>query len=392
MRHARHAVLLVAALAVCGCTTSEYYAQAVAGHFEIMRLAVPIPERIADPATPADLRARLERVQKIRDFASQTLALPDNGSYRSYADIGRPYAVWNVFAAPEFSVVARQSCFPVAGCVSYRGYYAQADAERYAGEARARGDDVYVGGVPAYSTLGWFDDPVLSTFIRYPDGELARLLFHELAHQVVYVKDDTVFNESFAVAVEREGVRRWLAQHGDEAHRRAYDAPQARKAQFVALVLRYRDRLAALYGEPLSDAEKRAAKARVIAEMETEYAALKTSWGGFAGYDRFFAKPVGNAHFASVAAYTQLVPDFEALLASAGNDLPRFYAAVRSLAALPKAERDARLRKAAASRPSGTPAASRGVGTRPRGVGAAAARSAAPSSCTRGSRAGCRPS
>ena len=345
MRAARLAIAIGAALALAGCAASEYYAQAVAGHLEIMRLAVPIPERIADPATPPALRARLERVQTMRDFASKDLALPDNGSYRSYAAIGRPYAVWNVFAAPEFSVVARQSCFPVAGCVSYRGYYAQADAERYAAEARARGDDVYVGGVPAYSTLGWFDDPVLSTFIGYPDGELARLLFHELAHQVAYVKDDTIFNESFAVAVERAGVRRWLAQHGNDAERRAYDALQARKAEFVALVLRYRDRLAALYREPLPDAEKRAAKARIIDEMEAEYGALKATWGGYAGYDRFFAKPVGNAHFASVAAYTALVPAFEALLAREGNDLTRFYAAVKALAALPKTERDAQLAK-----------------------------------------------
>jgi len=354
----RYALGLAALVGLAGCTTAEYYSQAVVGHLEIMRLAKPIPERIADPATPASLRVRLERVQAMRDFASRELGLPDNGSYRSYADIGRPYAVWNVFVAPEFSVTAQQSCFPVAGCVSYRGYYAQRDAERYGAEARARGDDVYIGGVAAYSTLGWFDDPVLSTFIRYPDGELARLLFHELAHQVVYVKDDTVFNESFAVSVEREGVRRWLALHGTQADRAAYADLQHRKEAFVALVLRYRDRLAELYREPLSDADKRAAKARLIARMEADYRALKAEWGGFAGYDRFFAQQVGNAHFASIAAYTQLVPAFEALLGREDHDLPRFYAAVKALAERPKAERDAALRKAAASRPSGIPAGS----------------------------------
>lgn len=354
MTDVRHAIALAAVLALAGCATSGYYAQAVSGHFEIMRLAKPIPERIADPATPPALRARLERAQAIRDFASRELGLPENGSYRSYADLGRPYVVWNVFVAPEFSVTARESCFPVAGCVGYRGYYAQADAERHGTAARSRGDDVYLGGVPAYSTLGWFDDPVLSTFIRYPDAELARLLFHELAHQQAYVKDDTVFNESFAVAVEREGVRRWLARHGTEADRNGYDAAQARKQEFVALVLGYRDRLAAIYREPLSDPEKRAAKARVIAGMEAEYRALKANWGGFAGYDQFFAQKIGNAHFASIATYTQLVPAFEALLAREGNDLPRFYAAVRALGALPKAERDAKLGKAGASRSSGT--------------------------------------
>jgi predicted aminopeptidase len=354
VRVARLLVVLIAALVLGGCATSEYYSQAVAGHLAIMHLAKPIPERIADPATPRALREKLVRVQEMRNFASRELGLPDNGSYRSYADIGRPYVVWNVFAAPEFSVTARQSCFPVAGCVNYRGYYAQAEADRYGNEWRARGDDVYVGGVPAYSTLGWFDDPVLSTFIRYPDAELARLLFHELAHQEVYVKDDTVFNESFAVAVEREGVRRWLAQHATPADRAAYDTLQERKREFVALVLRYRDRLAALYREPLPDAEKRAAKARVIAEIKDDYGKLKASWGGYAGYDRFFAQDLGNAHFASIATYTQLVPAFEELLAREDNNLPRFYAAVRALAALPKAERDAKLGSSAPSRSSGT--------------------------------------
>jgi predicted aminopeptidase len=359
VRGARLLVLLVAALVLGGCATSEYYSQAVVGHLEIMHLAKPIPERIADPATPRALRDKLVRVQEMRNFASRELGLPDNGSYRSYADIGRPYVVWNVFVAPEFSVTARQSCFPVAGCVNYRGYYALDDANRYGNEWRARGDDVYVGGVPAYSTLGWFDDPVLSTFIRYPDAELARLLFHELAHQELYVKDDTVFNESFAVAVEREGVRRWLAQHGTPADRAAYDTLQARKERFVALVLRYRARLEALYRETLPDAEKRAAKASLIAEMKDEYAKLKASWGGYAGYDRFFAQDLGNAHFASIATYTQLVPGFEALLAREDNSLPRFYAAVKALAALPKAERDAKLEGMAPSRSSAMPARQR---------------------------------
>jgi len=354
MKAGRLAIVLGVVLTFAGCATSEYYSQAVAGHLQVMRLAKPIPERIADPATPRALREKLERVQEMRDFATRELGLPDNGSYRSYADIGRPYVVWNVFVAPEFSVTARQSCFPVAGCVNYRGYYAQAEAERYGAEGRARGDDVYVGGVPAYSTLGWFDDPVLSTFIRYPDAELARLLFHELAHQEVYVKDDTVFNESFAVAVEREGVRRWLAQHGTPADRAAYGTLQERKQDFVALVLRYRDRLVALYREPLPDAEKRAAKARIIAEMKDDYGKLKASWGGYAGYDRFFAQDLGNAHFASIATYTQLVPAFEALLTREDSNLPRFYAEVKALASLPKAERDAKLGNAAPSRSSGT--------------------------------------
>ena len=285
----RRAVALLAgaatvAAAIGGCSTFSYYGQAVVGHLDVVSRAQPIEARLADPATPPELRARLARALEIREFATRELALPDNGSYRAYADLGRPYAVWNVFAAPEFSVEPRRSCFPVVGCVSYRGYYAQADADAYAAGLRAEGYDVFVYGVPAYSTLGWFDDPVLNTFVRYPDAELARLVFHELAHQLVYVQGDTMFNESFAVAVEEEGVRRWLARHGDEAGRAAYATMRARRAEFVRLVLDYRARLEALYREPLTDEAKRAGKARLLGEMEADYRALKAQrWGGWGG-------------------------------------------------------------------------------------------------------------
>jgi predicted aminopeptidase len=329
-----------AVVAAAGCTTLSYYGQAIGGHLEVMHRAEPIPERIADPATGPELRAKLERVLAIREFASRELALPDNGSYRKYADIGRPFVVWNVFAAPEFSVEPRQSCFPVAGCVGYRGYYAQAAAESFGAGLRTEGFDVFVYGVAAYSTLGWFDDPVLNTFIRYPDADLARLVFHELAHQVVYVKGDTTFNESFAVAVEEEGLRRWLAKHSTPAEREAYAASRVRRAEFVKLVLRYRERAAQLYREPLSDEAKRAAKAQLFAELGADYGELKAKqWGGFPGYDRFFAG-VNNAHLASVAAYEELVPAFRALLAREAGDLPRFYAAVKELAGLPNPDRD----------------------------------------------------
>jgi predicted aminopeptidase len=345
-----------AAIAVAaGCSTFAYYGQAIDGHLEMMRRAEPIAPQIADPATPAELRARLARALEIREFASRELGLPDNGSYRTYADLGRPYVVWNVFAAPEFSVEPRQSCFPVAGCVAYRGYYRQAAADDYGDGLRKGGDDVYVYGVVAYSTLGWFDDPVLNTFVRYPDAELARLVFHELAHQVVYVKGDTMFNESFAVAVEEEGVRRWLDRHGTPAERDAYAAGRQRRADFVRLALRYRGELERLYREPLSDEAKRAGKRQRLAEMDTEYRALKAGrWGGFAGYDRWFDGGVNNAKLGSVATYEELVPAFRALLARENGDLPRFYAVVKQLAKLDKAEREAELAALAApSRPRG---------------------------------------
>jgi predicted aminopeptidase len=334
----------VAALLLAGCATVSYYGQAVLGHLDLMNRSRPIDAQLADEKTPPELRAKLARVVAIRDFASGELGLPDNGSYRAYADLERPYVVWNVFAAPEFSVEPRQSCFPFVGCVSYRGYYAQADAEAFAAGLRKAGDDVFVYGVPAYSTLGWFDDPVLNTFVGYPDAELARLVFHELAHQVVYVKGDTVFNESFAVAVEEEGVRRWMATHATERERAGYAALQARRAEFVRLVLGYRDRLEALYREPLPDEAKRAEKARLLAELAAEYRTLKAErWGGWPGYDRWFDKGVNNAQLASVATYEQLVPAFRALLAREGGDMARFYAAVKDLARLDPAERDDRL-------------------------------------------------
>jgi len=382
----RRAVALLAgaataAAAIGGCSTFAYYGQAVVGHLDVVSRAQPIEVRLADPATPPELRARLARALEIREFATRELALPDNGSYRAYADLGRPYAVWNVFAAPEFSVEPRRSCFPVVGCVSYRGYYAQADADAYAAGLRAEGYDVFVYGVPAYSTLGWFDDPVLNTFVRYPDAELARLVFHELAHQLVYVQGDTMFNESFAVAVEEEGVRRWLARHGDEAGRAAYATMRARRAEFVRLVLDYRARLEALYREPLTDEAKRAGKARLLGEMEADYRALKAQrWGGWGGYDRWFGQGVNNAQLASVATYEELVPAFRALLAREDGDMGRFYAEVRRLAQLDAGARAAALAALAAgglargSAPLRRAGSSRAAGTR---GATAAARSSA---------------
>jgi predicted aminopeptidase len=331
------------ALALPGCGTIAYYAQAVGGHLELMRLSTPIEEALREPGTPEAVRARLEHVIAIRDFASRELKLPDNGSFRRYADIRRPYVIWNVFATPEFSVKPVESCFPFAGCVAYRGYYSEEAAQRYAEGMAEQGYDVYSGGVPAYSTLGYFDDPVLSTFVRYPDTELARLLFHELAHQVVYVKNDTMFNESFAVAVEEEGVRRWLDARGTPEQRAAYEAATERRRQVFALVLKYRKRLDTFYRGSGSTEDKRAGKARLFADMMAEYEALKRSWGGFAGYDRLFGKGPNNALLASIAAYTELVPAFRAMIAQAGGDMERFYADVKKLADLPADERRARL-------------------------------------------------
>ena len=333
----------LALLCLGGCAGIGYYYQAVSGQMELWRKSEPIETLIGDSHTDPKLRERLELVKRVRDFASKELALPDNGSYRKYADLNRPYVVWNVFATPELSMKPVEWCFPFAGCVSYRGYFSENEAERFGAAQRERGQDVFVAGIPAYSTLGWFDDPVLNTFIRYPDAEIARLMFHELAHQVIYVSGDTMFNESFATAVETEGMDRWLDRYGTAEQRSAFDARQAYKRDFVDLVLKYRDRLRALYASDIDDDAKRSRKAAIFAELKTDYAALRQSWNGFSGYDRFFAGELNNAHIVPVATYSELVPTFRRLLAESDGDFRRFYATVREIGGLNPVKRTARL-------------------------------------------------
>jgi predicted aminopeptidase len=334
----------VAALAAMtgGCAQMGYYLQAAQGQYQLLAQARPIDDWLADPATGDALRTKLAQVRAIRSFAAEELGLPNNNSYKNYADLKRPYVVWNVVAAPRLSLEPTQWCFPVAGCVNYRGYYHKEDAQAFARELRAEGLDVQVAGVPAYSTLGWFDDPVLSTFIKYPEGELARLVFHELAHQVVYAKGDSQFNESFAVAVEEVGVERWMAKFGDERMRRAYAEYEGRKQDFLDLLLKHREELKANYDSDASDDEKLRRKAEIFQALKDDYQDLKRKWGGYAGYDRWFAEPLSNAHLAAVATYHDFVPGFRALLRQQGS-LPAFYAAVKHMAAEDKTARDQQL-------------------------------------------------
>lgn len=327
-----------------GCANFSYYWQSARGQFDIWGRERDITQLIDDPATPKVLKQKLVRVSRMRDFATHDLGLPDNASYRRYADVKRKYVVWNVFSAPEFSTKPVRWCFLIVGCVGYRGFFAKQDADAFAAKLEAEGYDVFVGGVPAYSTLGWFADPVLNTFIHYPDPGIARLIFHELAHQLVFVRDDTEFNESFAVAVEREGVRRWLEQQGSESDRLVYERMRIHRQGFVRLFERYRERLDALYDSGLAPQAMRERKERLFDEMLEDYGRLKTTWGGFEGYDPWFAQRPNNALLASVAIYTGLVPAFQALLDREGGNLPRFYAAVKELAQVDKRERDRRLR------------------------------------------------
>ncbi len=314
------------------------------GHWRLTQAARPIAEWLAVPSTEPGLRQQLGEIQAMRNFASRELALPDNGSYKSYADLKRPFVVWNVFAAEEFSIAPRAWCMWLVGCVNYRGYYHKAEAEALAEKLRVEGLDTWLGGVPAYSTLGNFDDPVFNTFLAYGQNEVARTLFHELAHQILFVSGDTAFNESFATAVEETGMERWLTAQGKPERLQAFRGQQGRKTRFAALIEDYRERLGRLYEQKtMAPEDMRAAKARIIAELREAYGRLKISWGGYGGYDFWFSGPLNNAQLASLSLYTRWLPAFRALLRQENDDLPRFYARVRELADKPKKERQAAL-------------------------------------------------
>ena len=335
-------VLLAGAFAalLSGC----YLMQAASGEYRLLHARVPLPTLIADPKTPSTLRTRLEEVHAAREFASRQLGLPDNDSYRSYADIGRPFVVWNVVAAPEFSLAPKRWCFPVAGCVAYRGYFHERKARDLALELEARGFDVVVEGVPAYSTLGRFADPVISSMLRYDDDELAATIFHELAHQLIYVKNDSEFNEAFATTVEEVGLTRWLEHQGAAQRIERFHAEQQQEAELLALLRPARAQLAALYESGVRWGELRAGKQRILGGLAADIRALERRQGvHYPVYDEWMAAGLNNAQLAAVATYYDCVPGFKRLLAARSDDLAGFYAAVRELAREPRAERHAQL-------------------------------------------------
>jgi predicted aminopeptidase len=333
--------MAVSVLVLAGCADVGYLMGSAQGHLAMMRAARPISELLADPAIPDSLKGRLEKAAAIRAYATRVLGLPDNASYRSYADVHRPYAVWNVVAAPELSLQPKTWCFPVTGCVSYRGYFRKEDAESQAESLRREGWDVQVAGIPAYSTLGWFDDPLLNTFIAFPDPELARLIFHELTHQAVYAPGDSAFNEGLASAVEVEGVERWLTLPENAPLRESWQAQARRRREFLALLAQTRSELQSAYSTQSADDEKRRRKAEILSSMKSEYARLKAGWGGYAGYDRWFDQPLGNAHLAAFATYAEHVPAFRAMIRAAGGDMRAFLAEARRVSKLSANERDA---------------------------------------------------
>ncbi|HEX4389206.1 MAG TPA: aminopeptidase [Steroidobacteraceae bacterium] len=334
---------LVTASLLAGCGTA-YVWQATSGEYHVLHAREPIAKVIADPATKPAVRERLEVVESARKFASADLGLPDNKSYTSYADIGRPYVVWNVVAAPEFSLTPHHWCFPVAGCVAYRGYFSEEQARAFAAHRAVAGDDVAIDGVPAYSTLGKFADPVLSSMLRYGDDELVAMIFHELAHQLIYVKDDSAFNEAFATTVEDAGLERWLKAQGKPERMAQFLKEQERAQRLIELLAAGRAELIRLYGSGVPPAVMRERKAAILHQLGVRIAAFERTEGvSYPLYDEWVSKGLNNARLASVATYYDCVPGLMKILAQEDNDLPRFYAAVRELAGRTRAARHAQL-------------------------------------------------
>ena len=346
-------LLLFLSLLLVSCDSLQFYTQAIRGQLSIVSKRENIQSLVDDPATDASLRVQLETILEIRRFAETELGLPVNKNFSSYVNLERPFVVWNVFAAPEFSLESDDWCFPVAGCVSYRGYFSEAAAKSFADKLEAENKDVYVGGVAAYSTLGWFADPVLNTVINRDEFRLAALIFHELAHQVVYISGDTEFNESFATALELEGLRRWVekGRDGESGENFSFSLSHVDNAvsqnqyrqEFVELVQGYRPQLEAVYSQTIPLDEKRLAKAALFDQLREDYAVKKEQWQGYDAYDGWFASEINNAKLNTVGTYFNLVPAFDALLVSVDYSLPDFFEKVEEFSELAAVERKAAL-------------------------------------------------
>lgn len=337
-------VLLAGLVLLNACNDGAYLWQCAMGQWTLMSRARPIDEILEQGSEPQAVREQLAKVVEMREFAVDSLHLPDSGSYRKYADLERPFAVWNLVAAPELSLELNQWCYPIAGCVTYRGYFDEADARAAAETFSVRGFDVDVYGVQAYSTLNWFSDPVLNTFLTNDDIRLAALLFHEMAHQVIYVANDTPFNESFAKTIEREGLRRWLLQSNSDELWQAYQLREERSAIFHHLLTQTRTDLAEIYASTMDDDKKRIAKAERLQQSFHDYASIKESWQNYKGFDAWMQRGLNNARLSSVATYYDLVPAFQTLLQQVDGDLDKFYAEVKKLGALSAEERLAKLK------------------------------------------------
>lgn len=321
---------------VSGCSSFGYYLDLMEGHNELVNQRQPVSELIEKKSTTPKLRSLLKNSQKIREFASNTLYLPENGSYRYYADIQRRYVVWSVVAAKELSLEPKKWCFLFVGCLSYRGYFSKKDAADYADELKNKGYDVHVAGAKAYSTLGWFDDPLLNTMMYKSEARRAGIIFHELAHQLIYIENDSAFNEAFATVVEQEGVKRWLYANGKEHEYGNYLAEIKRDAQINTLLLTAKSRLAQVYNTKISDTEKRKVKKDIFSDVQKQYVELKKNWidKNKNAYDSWMKQRLNNSHLLLIATYYDLVPVFKEILKEEKNNLERFYAKVKELGRL----------------------------------------------------------
>jgi len=327
-------LLLLTALSVGGCETVGYYLQSASGQLDLMARSRPIQQVLDDPESASSTQAQLQLVQRIRQFAVTQLDLPDNGSYQSYADVQREALVWSVVAAPVLSLEPHQWCYPIIGCANYRGYFLLSDAQEMAKRLRQQGWDVAVEPVPAYSTLGWFADPLPSTVIDWPEPELAGLIFHELAHQRLYAADDSAFNESYATVVEQAGVQRWLEENASSEQMARWTLHRARKDAFAALIANTRRESAMLYASDADEHVKLLEKTKLFERLRDEYRQLKKRWGGYAGFDRWFARDLNNAHLASFQTYSEWVPALRRLLLEAGDRMSVFHSRCETLASL----------------------------------------------------------
>ncbi len=332
-------------IVVTGCSGIGYYSQIVSGHMRIVMGKQPVVEVTDDKTVNEELRRRLELALAARTFAVDELGLPDNDSYTSFYDTKRAYVTWNVVAAEEFSFTPKRWCFPVAGCVAYRGYYAHEDAESYADQLAEDGFDVAINGATAYSTLGWFADPLLNTMLNRSDTGIVSLLIHELAHQQLYVGDDSTFNESFASFVEQAGLALWQDQHGSTEQLTELKFRRKRQEDFIALLRTVRNDLQTLFTSGIDETVMRQKKAERFAELRNEYETLKENWGGYRGYDGWFGRELNNARLVSVATYNDYIPAFQALFDLTNRDFGAFYEAAQNLADLPASERTDKMKR-----------------------------------------------
>lgn len=324
----------IVAVTLTGCSGLDYYRKALVGQLELMNKVRPIETVIEDEKVPVDVRRRLELIQQARSFAVTELKLPDNDSYRDYADLQRPYAMWSVFATPPYSLMPVKWCYPLVGCYHYRTYFSLTESQAFAHQLHEQGYDTYVAGVPAYSTLGWFDDPIMNTMMHWEDYDLVGTLFHELAHQQIHINDDTTFNESFARTIEQEGLRRWMASQQQSERYHVYQAEVEREQAFVALVLETRSQLQSLYQTEMPHKEKFVRKLDIFRQLRARYLQLRRQWGGIDSYDHWILTGVNNAKVQSIATYYDYVPAFKKLLTECNQDMLRFYRRVSELTAM----------------------------------------------------------